>query len=77
MPPVHVSCPLGPECRCCQEEKRQRYIDLDKLVEAAGDVCWVYDELKDTQHDPEQRGDLEVQFAQAMKALEARYQQVS
>ncbi len=77
MAPVRVSCLLGPDCRCCQEEKRQRYVDLDKLVEAVGDVLWTYEELKYAGYNIAEKAHLQAQFTQEMDILYKRHAQVS
>lgn len=77
MTPVRVSCPLGPECQHCKEEKRQRYVDLDKLVEAVGDVLWTYEELKGAGRDRDEIAHLQAQFDKDMDTLSKRHAHVA
>ena len=66
---VTTCCYNGPDCPLCREATQQRKEDLDRLVEAVGEVLWRYHERVDIHNDPK--------FEQLMEEMENVYAQVS
>jgi len=70
-------CYNGPDCPLCREATQQRKEDLERLVEAVGQVLWTYEELKDAGYCLAEKAHLQRQFAVDMETLYKRHQQVA